>query len=288
MSPLRFRAASAAIVTMVVLAGGPLAAQDVDRIRTLYVAAAYEEALAAMPLADEGSAEIEQFRALCQLALGREGDARGTLERLVKANPLFQPSGDELSPRMLGLVAAVRAGILPDLARAAYRTAKVAYEARRDGEAAAGFTRAVDLIDSLPEADRGALTDIRLLASEFKELAAGRAATTAPDRAENTKPASPPAPARAAPYVGPVAISEQLPQWNPPDLVAARSEYQGLLRVQIGADGQVTGAAIVQPSHPAYDVLVVQAARRWRYAAATRGGEPVPSQKEIRIRLVPR
>ena len=64
--------------------------------------------------------------------------------------------------------------------------------------------------------------------------------------------------------------------------------FEGLLRLQIGQDGRVTTAEIVRPSHPAYDVAVLQAAKKWLYKPATRGGQPVPSQKEIRVRLVPR
>lgn len=263
------------------------APQDLEKIRSLYVAAAYEEALAAMPAPESASSEVEQFRALCLLALGREADARAAIERLVKASPLFKPSEEDVSPKMRTMFASVRAALIPDVARSTYAEAKKAFEAKRDPEAVAGFDRTVELIDSLPEDSRGSLQDIRLLATEFSELAAARAPKPEPVPPAPT-PAADAAAAPAGPVVVAVAVDERLPPWNPPDMVTARTEYTGLLRVEIGEDGRVTNASIVEPSHPAYDVTVLQAAKRWVYKPATRGGKPIASQKDIRVRLVPR
>lgn len=270
------------------IGAGSARAQDLEKIRTLYIAAAYEDALAAMPAPESASTEVEQFRALCLLALGREDDARAAIERLVKGSPLFKPSEDDMSPRMRGMFASVRVALIPDLARAAYVDAKKAFEAKKGPEATAGFTRTIELIDSLPEESRGPLEDIRLLAAEFSDLAAARApkAEPAPPTTPAAEPEHPPAPAGA--IVPAVAIDERLPAWNPPDVATARTEYIGVMRVEIGVDGRVTSATILEPSHPAYDVAALQAAKRWVYRPATRGGKPIPSQKDIRVRLVPR
>ncbi len=275
-----------AIVLAWGIGAGTAGAQDLEKIRTLYIAAAYEDALAAMPAAESTSTEVEQFRALCLLALGREDDARAAIERLVKGSPLFKPSADDMSPKMRAMFAGVRASLIPDLARSAYAEAKKAFEAKKVPEATAGFTRTVELIDSLPEESRGPLEDIRLLATEFGELAEARASK--PEPPAETKPsADPPLPV-PAPIVQAVAIEERLPAWNPPDVTTARTEYVGLVRVEIGVDGKVTNATILEPSHPAYDVTVLQTAKRWVYKPATRAGKPIPSQKDIRVRLVPR
>ena len=110
-------------------------------------------------------------------------------------------------------------------------------------------------------------------------------------------PAPPPAPTISNPsngsgkseeFAGPVAVREQLPAWVPPNTLAARTEYSGLIRIQIGADGRVTTTEIVRGSHPAYDNAAVTAAKRWLYRPATRGGQPVPSSKEIQIKLIPK
>lgn len=96
-----------------------------------------------------------------------------------------------------------------------------------------------------------------------------------------------PPPVKAA-YAAPVAVQEELPPWTPPTGLAARVEYVGVFRVRIGVDGRVTGSEVLESSHPVYDAQLSRAASDWLYRPATRDGRPVPSLKDIRIRLVPR
>lgn len=268
----------------------PAGAQDMNRVRALYVAASYEEALAAMPDASSatGGTELEQYRALCQLALGREADAKATIERLVKAHPSFVPPADEVSPRMRTLFTSVRNSLMPAIAKQAYVDAKVAYEAKDKDAARAGFQRTLNLIDSIPEESRGELADIRLLAADFHELTGARPAapTDALGPAPSLPAAVPESTAAAGPFVPAVAVRQELPPWNPIG-VARSTEYLGLLQVQIAADGRVTLARMLKPSHPLYDVAVLREAKRWLYKPATRGGQPVASEREIEIRLRP-
>jgi TonB family protein len=271
----------------------PGAAQDMERVRALYVAAAYEEALAAMPdgLSTVAGTELEQYRALCLLALGREADAKATIERLVKAHPTFVPTADEVSPRMRTLFTTVRNSLIPVIAKQAYADAKAAYDAKDKEAARAGFQRTLELIDTVPEESRGSLADMRLLAADFHELSAPRPAAPAEGaRSAPTTAAAPAAPAPAAPagaFVPAVAVQQELPPWNPLDAVARRTEYVGLLQVQIGPDGRVTLARMLKGSHPAYDMAVLRQAKRWLYKPAMRGGQPVASEREIEIRLRP-
>lgn len=265
------------------------AAQDLDRVRALYVAAAYEEALAAMPsgLPESAGTEVEQFRALCFLALGREDEARATIERLVKAHPAFLPAADEVSPRMRTLFTSVRGALMPALVRQAYVDAKVAYEAKDRDLARAGFQRALALIDSLPEDERGPLADMRLLAAEFHELSAPRSAPPA-EPASASAPAAEPANAPATgPFVPAVVVRQEMPPWNPLDSASRQTEYLGLLQVHIGPDGRVTLARMLKATHPSYDAAVMREAKRWLYRPATRAGKPVASEREIEIRLRP-
>lgn len=276
------------------------AAQDVDRVRALYVAAAYEEALAAMPLVNGGTVntELEQYRALCLLALGREPEAVTAIERLVRDHPTFVPPAGETSPRMTALFSAARAKLIPEIARATYLEAKTAYEARDHKAALAAFRRTIDLIDSLSEMEMGSMADLRLLASGFVDLSTERrpepssppavAALKDPAKEPPGKGSAEVKPESAGVFAGPVAINEQLPPWRPPDMIAARMEYVGLLRISIRADGSVEEATIIKGSHPAYDVAAVRAAKEWTYKPATSGGQPVATQKDIQIRLVPR
>lgn len=261
-------------------------APDLERIRALYAAASYEEALAAMPAEVNGDAitEVEQYRALCLLALGREGDAVAAIERLVKSHPTYVPPASDTSPRMRTMFADARSKLVPDLARQKYADAKKAFEAK-DGDAAqAGFRRTLELIDSLPATHRASLADLRLLASGFLDLSAARPAPEpAPPPVQNIadKPAG-------GEYVPPIAVREQLPVWNPPDSRAMATEYIGMLRILIGEDGRVRTATMVESAHPLYDAAAVRAAKTWIYKPATRGGQPVVSQKDIQVRLLPR
>jgi TonB family protein len=269
---------------------------DLERVRNLYVAAAYAEALAAIPApAGETRTDLEQYRALCLLALGREAEAVAAVERLVRDHPTFVPSASETTPRMLAIFGTARAKLVPDVAKRAYLDAKAAYE-KKDAEAAHdGFQRTLDLIDSLPDPEKTTLADLRLLASEFLDLTAtarpappsATPASSQPDggvgTSGSTKPASP-----AGPYAPPVAIKEELPAWNPPDNAARRTEYVGLLRVQISAAGKVESATMVRRTHPTYDVAALRAAKSWIYQPATRGGEPVAALKDIQVRLLPK
>ena len=273
------------------VAAAPAAAQDMERVRALYVAAAYEEALAAMPAEPSAApaAELEQYRALCLLALGREDEARAAVERLVKAQPSFVPPAGEVSPRMLTLFSSVRAALLPDIAKEAYVEAKAAYEKKDHDAARAGFERTLALIDSMPEEGREAVADMRLLAADFRDLIAARPAKPA-EASASAPPASVTPPENAAPsgvFVPAVAIRQELPPWTPLDAAARRNEYVGLLQVHIAPDGRVTLARMLKPSHPSYDVAVLREARRWVYKPATRGGQPVASEREIEIRLRP-
>src|SRR5215208_5143965 len=113
---------------VLVCASVPAAAQqispvtDIERVRTLYVAAAYAEALAAIPASDGEPAQtdLEQYRALCLLALGREPEAVSAVERLVRDHPTFVPPASETTPRMVSIFASARSKVVPDIAKRTY------------------------------------------------------------------------------------------------------------------------------------------------------------------------
>jgi TonB family protein len=266
----------------------PAAAQtgaDLDKVRSLYVAAAYEEALAAMPAESRGATrrELEQYRALCLLALGREPEAVTAVERLVRDNPTYLPSDDETAPRMRALFAAARAKLLPEIAREVYATARDAFDAKDLERAKNGFVRTIEIIDSLQDPNNESLGDLRVVAKGFADLLAVQpAARPAP------QPVPPLRPESNLEYIPPVPVNEQLPAWMPPDSVARTREFVGLLRIEITEDGRVRAATMVQGTHPVYDAAALRAAKLWTYKPATLGGKPVAAQKDIRVRLMPR
>src|SRR5262245_47898268 len=86
------------------------AAGDLDSAKALYAAASYEEALAALDQLGGGpdSIQVNEYRALCLLALGRARDAEAPLQQIVSADPLYKIPAAEVSPRLVDLFHDVR------------------------------------------------------------------------------------------------------------------------------------------------------------------------------------
>src|SRR5262249_45346739 len=109
------------IATMTFLAvSGEVSAQtpaaDLATAKTLYAAAAYEDALAMLNSLEskEGVEQVNQIRALCFLALGRSRDAEQAVEQIVVANPRYQIENAEVSPKLVTLFHEVRRRVLPN------------------------------------------------------------------------------------------------------------------------------------------------------------------------------
>src|SRR5262245_919189 len=87
--------------------------------KALYAAASYEEALKQLSEADPADdvAQIETYRALCQIALGREADAEKSLERLLDNSPFHSLSEAEVSPRLVTMFREVKSRRLSTSAR---------------------------------------------------------------------------------------------------------------------------------------------------------------------------
>ena len=101
-------------LVFVAIAGGVLAqaaAGDLDSAKALYAAASYEEALATLDqLGAADSIQVNQYRALCLLALGRARDAEAPLQQIVSADPLYKLPAGEVSPRLVDLFRDVVSG----------------------------------------------------------------------------------------------------------------------------------------------------------------------------------
>ena len=91
--------------------------------------------------------------------------------------------------------------------------------------------------------------------------------------------AAPAAP--AVPPTDPQAIETPPPDY-PLELACAGVDGQATLQLTIGPDGRVAGSRLERGSgSAALDALAQEAVKRWRFEAATRGGQPV----EARIRV---
>jgi TonB family protein len=255
------------------------------KVKTLYASAAYEEALAVIAAAPpEGVlTELDQYRVFCLVALGNQAEARVTLEKLLTRNPLYVPNEMETPPRVMETFNEVRNRALPTIARQLYADAKSALEQKDRTRAIDGFEK-VRRIAALDGISDPLLADLSVLAEGFLDLSRR---LPEPPAAKPEPPSPPAAAAREPVFERPVAISQTMPPWHAPDRVTQRTEFSGSIRVEIGPDGSVTAAQIERPIHPAYDRVLLEAAKMWRYQPARRDGKPVSSDLVVQILLRP-
>jgi tetratricopeptide (TPR) repeat protein len=277
--------------------------------KQLYAAGNYEEALSRLTTAtaEGGAAEVNQYRALCLLALGRTADAERSLEDLVTQRPLFKMSEADVSPRVVAMFHDVRKRLLPGATRDLYARARTNYDQKLYSRAANEFKEVLQLlVDPDLGKDAAALSDLKMIAEGFLKLAEveiaasvkaeidAAAARKVEAAAEAPKP--PPVPTGPRIYTDadkdvtpPVDIGPRtLPEWKPPAGAAGQFEYRGVLRLLIDEQGNVEQAALVQRVTESYDPLILAAARNWTFRPARKNGQPVKYQKLIGITLLPR
>lgn len=168
---------SAMVVAGTLLFSGPTLAADLNAAKSLYASASFDEALAelrAVETAADGTAsreEIEQYRALCYIALGKTSEARQALERLVNIKPAYTMSERDVSPKLVTMFHEVRRRELPVIVRDLYARGKVNIDAKRFTAAQAEFAQMLALIDDRDLLDRSMLSDMKTLAEGFMTLA---------------------------------------------------------------------------------------------------------------------
>ena len=259
-------------------------AQD-DPLRTardLYASAAYTEALAELarvesapstPSTPATTRDTEAYRTFCLFALGRETDARGAAESLVRREPtLTIDQFPDASPRIAAMFASVRRRVLPQLIRDEYRVAR-ARAAERATDAESRLRNVRQLLDTAEHigAWDDTLADVRLIVDGFLELA---------DAAQPRHAAGEATAAAAAPeapsVVGPIAVFQPQPNVSPALLGLVRQlRRASTIEVVINEQGSVEDVTVKQPVTPAYDKLVVATAKTWRYKPALRDGVPI-------------
>lgn len=283
----RFTACSFFAVGILALAPAAAAQQStLQRVKDLYSQASYEDALGVLSNLERDApiTEVARYRAACLLALGRTDDARKAVSEIVQANPEYIPDRADTSPRVLELFSAARRDVLPGVAKAAYEEGRALMERQDMAGAVSRFERVIRLADDPDGVSNTSLADMKVLASGFLDLARMRAAATAvPSTAAPAREAAP-APAALTPAV---PIQQTLPAWAPLDSLGKRWEFTGVVRVRIGADGKVLSARMDRSVHPAYDPMLLNAARRWTYQPALQGGVPVESERTVQVVLKP-
>ena len=296
------RTGLAAVVLVAGMFGSATAAASGDdtlvRAKSLYAAAAYDEALAVLDQLKNAPAEdstsIAEYRVFCLLALDRGEEARKNIDGILHSNPRYRPSPDEASPRIQGIVRDVRRESLPKIVVERYTAAKVAFERKEPG-AAQQFDEVLALLDDRDLDQTSTLSDLRAVASAFRDLA--KAVTAFATSTADAKPApqgAPPQdPVRDIIYTAadtdvtpPVAQSQKMPIWRPSALEAVQ-EFRGALRLLIDESGAVVSATMPATTRAAYDSQLIKAAREWKFLPAQKQGVPVRYLKLIEVQLKP-
>lgn len=297
----------ASLVLTVALAA-PAAAQEnsLETARNLYASARYDEALLVLnglrpgPDVTNDLKAIEQYRSLCLLALGRAEEAEAAISAVIAADPMYQPSEAEASPRVRAAFAEVRQRRLPEIARERYSSAKAAFDRKDFARSEQEFRELLQLIDDPDMAGR--LADLRVLVEGFLDLSTAAAVPPpAPQSAEpapaSPTPAPPPAPAPATPeaqsdrvfgaedngVVPPVAIKQEVPRL--PSTIASQTRERGLMEIVIDEQGRVTHIELRGRMHPVFDSQLIAAAKDWRYRPATFKGRAVKYRKLVQINI---
>jgi TonB family protein len=296
-------------------------AEDLAAAKSLYAQGIYEDALMKLAaIRGESTAdEVDEYRALCQLALGRTAEAQRSLESLFTRAPLFKMSDTDVPPRLVTMFHDVRRRLLPAAIRTLYAKAKSNYDQKNFAPA---ITQFKDLLTLTNDEDLGdeaaALADLKLLGEGFLGLSvveqekavaaaaakAAAAAAAAPPPKPEPPAGEPPKTPAAAPgsapqgpkiytetdkdVTPPVEISKALPEWNPSNPQWRKFELSGAIRIVIDEAGKVESVTLVQSVHESYDPLLLAAARQWQFKPARKNGQPVKYQKVVAVLLAPR
>jgi tetratricopeptide (TPR) repeat protein len=270
----------------------PPAQGRLAEIKGLYESAEYDRALASVDRPSPAAVtpaearDIEIYEALCLLALGKNVEAIAKIEGVIRAEPLYQPSTD-LPNRLRMFVDEARDRLRPALAQSHYAAGKKLFDAQKFDAAVEEFALVLRLTDGPAESSRAEFADIRMLATGFRDLSV-RAIASAKPRVPQTPDPVPSRPPDVQ-VVPPVTVQQTVPPW--PATLASRREalkfaqLNGVLELVISKTGTVETAKLVKGIDPFYDVLLLNAARQWKYQPATRNGEPVEFVKRLAIAI---
>jgi len=263
-----------------------VAAQDsMQAVKELYASAAYEDALTAVGKIDspaEPNLDAEQYRVFCLVALGRMDEAAQAVESVLTLKPEYRPNSADASPRIQTLFSQVRRRMGPALVKRLYQQGRAAMERKDRDDAVAQFEAMLRIANDDDVRNEASVSELRELGAGFLELS--KAIPTKPKSAEPAPMAA--AATRPSVITLPVVIQQRLPPWIP-DPVSRATEFRGSVRVQISAEGKVTGAEILKSVHPAYDQSLLRAARTWLYEPAKKDGVAIPSEKTVEVAVAP-
>lgn len=289
------------VVFVIFICPGIVWAQEsLQTAQALYASASYDEALAMLerlqkqPLPSSAAVELQQNRALCLLALGRNADAEEALAAVVKTDPTYRPAEATTAPRVRTMFKEVRSKLLASVIVSVYNDARAAYDQKQFADALKGFRQVQALIDDpdLPAAEAKGVQEYKVLADGFAKLADAAANPPAPPAATPAEPSAPPAPvappvdytrifdSNDANVTPPVTLRQDVPRWVTQGQPVPRG---GALELIVTATGVVERATLTQGMSPTFDHQLLEATKNWKYQPATLDGHAVRYRKLIRI-----
>jgi hypothetical protein len=280
----------AVVLAMLSLSTTAAGGQDgVARAKDLYNAAYYEDALdllnglmgdVSSPVERQG---VQEYRALCFLALDRPEEADKAVAEMIDADPFYSPNPEQLPPRFLSAFERVRRDHLPTLIRERYATARTEFGQRQFTPALKSLELVVTLIELVPPAPDGRAADEQ---SDLLGIQTGARELIQRIRADRDQPPGEHIySSNDSGVVAPAPIRAEIPVWRP--AVGDGRSFQGELELVIDRSGNVQSAKLVTPISPAYDAVLLDAAKQWTFRAATKDTQPVPYRTRLTISLTP-
>jgi len=259
------------------------AAAELAAARQLYASASYEEALDRLGRvtgADALADQVDTYRALCLLALGRSRESERVIENILQRNPKFTLDEQDTSPRLVMVFKGVQARMLPVAARGLYAAARESYDKKQYDTAVRQLRDVLELLDT-DKAPGAGSTDLRVLADEFLRLAESKAGPASrPVASGDEQPEIYSLLDRD--IIAPVEISRHVPVMEAP-----RGEkpglYQGVVEIVVGVTGRVEQAIIRRSINPAFDADIISATGQWRFQPATKNGKAVRFRRSYEI-----
>lgn len=276
------------------------AQESLAAARQLYASADYAGALTMLngllttnPSGEERQS-IELYRALCLVAVGNSTEAGRVIETIISRDPLYRPNTDEIPPRLRTAFSDARKRLLPSIIQQKYLVAKTAFDQKDLAAAAEGFKQVLNGLsdpDIAPVVDQPPLSDLRVLATGFHDLAVKSLppppppAPIAPPIAAAQAPLTPPQiySATDLKVVPPIVVSQVMPPF--PGRVVLGNV--AVIEVIVDETGAVESASLETGLNPQYNRTALLAARAWKYRPATLDGMPVKYRKRVQISLVP-
>jgi TonB family protein len=306
------------LLLMLAVAAPAGAQEDVAAAKELYTAAKYEDALAvldrlkeAKPASPDAALGVEQYRAMCLLALNRRAEAEQAIEAIADLDPFYQPAEDDAAPWVLAAFRETRRKVLPAALQRLYGHAKDAYNKKDMAEAVVAFGRVLTILDDPDLAlDKAALGDMKMVAQGFIDLALAATAKAPPVQPPPSSPPPPstpatggsgagPVPAAKAPEGGPapdappeydvssrdvtppLPIRRDVPQWAYGPRAAAGTTL--IVEIIVRETGTIESAVVRQSADKYFDDMVAQAARNWLYRPALKAGQPVRYRLLVKV-----